>query len=366
LIISYAFGWFSIKTWKRTGIHATVKVSVIIPARNESKNIISCLESICAQTYPESLYEIIIVDDSSEDDTTDVVKNFISTSSLKNIRLIELFGKNIFSKKQAISEAIKVSSGDLIITTDADCSVTENWISSIASYYETHKPAMISGPVCFSDDKTFFNNIQGLEFLSLISSGAAAIQLRMPVMCNGANLAYEKQAFIESGGYEANNKYTSGDDIFLLLAFKKALKRKIAFIKCSDAIVHTSAQPNLKNFTNQRKRWVSKSRGYTDAAIISVALIVLLFNLSLVASAALAIFFKEFIFVFLCGFILKFIIDFPILFGAASFIKKKNLLFFYFPLQLIYPFYIILAGCFGLFGKFEWKKRTYAIYGDQE
>jgi cellulose synthase/poly-beta-1,6-N-acetylglucosamine synthase-like glycosyltransferase len=285
---------------------------------------------------------------------------------LKNISIIEPSGKNIHGKKQAISEAIRVSNGDLIITTDADCRVTKNWISSIVEYYERYKPAMIAGPVCIADGGNLFQHMQGLEFLSLISSGAAAMKLRMPVMCNGANLAYEKKAFIEAGGYDANNKYTSGDDIFLMLTMKNTTKRKIAFIKCSDAIVHTSAQATFKDFTNQRKRWASKSSGYTDAAIVSVALLVFLFNLSLIASAISAIFSKAFLPVFLIGFIIKIVVDFPLLLGITSFVKKKRLLLFYFPLQLVYPFYIILTASFGLFGKFEWKKRIYTVYGNKE
>ncbi len=366
LIITYTFGWYSIRTWKWAGGKVSTKVSVIVPVRNESENITACLKSIIAQTFPIPLYEIIIVDDSSDDNTVGVVKSFISNFSLKNIRIIELSGKNIHGKKQAISEAIKISTGDLIITTDADCRVTENWISSIVEYYERYKPAMIAGPVCFTERGNLFQQIQGLEFLSLIASGAAAMQLGMPVMCNGANLAYEKKAFIEVGGYDANNKYTSGDDIFLMIALKKTAKRNISFIKCRDAIVCTSAQPTMKDFINQRKRWASKSRGYTDAAIVSVALLVFLFNLSLIASAALAIFSKAFLPVFLIGFIIKLVVDFPILFGVTSFMKQKKLLLFYFPLQVVYPFYIILTASFGLFSKFEWKKRSYTVYGNKD
>jgi cellulose synthase/poly-beta-1,6-N-acetylglucosamine synthase-like glycosyltransferase len=362
----FSFGWFSIRTWNRTVGNPTTRVSVIIATRNESENIISCLESISSQTYPESLYEIIVVDDSSDDNTIDIVKSFISNSLFKNISIIDLSDKNIHGKKQAISEAIKISTGDLIITTDADCRVTGNWISAIVEYYERYKPAMIAGPVCFTEGGNSFQQMQGLEFLSLISSGAAAIKLGMPVMCNGANLAYEKKAFIEAGGYNANNKYTSGDDIFLMLALKITTKRKIAFIKCRDAIVYTSAQATLNDFANQRKRWASKSKGYTDAAIVFVALLVFLFNLSLIASAVLALLIKAFLPVFLIGFIIKIVVDFPMLLGITSFVKQKKLLLFYFPLQVIYPFYIILTACFSLFGKFEWKKRTYTVYGNNK
>ena len=171
LIIALSFGWFSIRTWKRAGEKPSTKVSVIVPARNESENIVSCLESISTQTYPESLYEIIIVDDSSDDHTVEVVNAFIKKTSLNNTRLIDLSGKNIHGKKQAISEAIKISNGDLIITSDADCRVTENWISSIVGYYERYKPAMIAGPFVLLTAEIYFSKCRDWNFLALSPRG---------------------------------------------------------------------------------------------------------------------------------------------------------------------------------------------------
>jgi len=332
---------------------------VVIPVRNEAKNIINCLEKVVSQNYPSAFFEIIIVDDSSTDGTVALVKDFIVGHPLKSISLIELSHKHVALKKIAITEAVKVAKGDLIISTDADCTMSDTWIATIADYYENHKPAMIAGPVSFSNEKGCFESMQGLEFLSLIASGAASIKLRFPTMCNGANLAYEKAAFMEAGGFETNSKYPSGDDVFLMHKMK-AQHKKIAFIKSYDAMVETNAQPTFSAFVNQRKRWVSKSRGYSNAATIVVALIVFLFNFSLLASLLLSFFQHSFFYVFLLSLSAKFIVDFPILTGISSFMKKKKIMYFYIPLQIIYPVYIVFTGFMGLFGKFEWKDRTYS------
>jgi len=361
LILVYNISWFSVKTFKKSGNTGNIKVTVIIPVRNESANIVQCLEKITGQSYPSELFEIIVVDDSSSDNTVELVEKFIKENSSKKISIIKLSEKNIAFKKQAINEAIKISKGDLIITTDADCVVSAEWIENIMGYYALNKCSMIIGPVCFSDEKGFFQKIQCLEFLSLIASGAASANIGIPTMCNGANLIYEKKAFIEVGGFDKNKKFASGDDVFLMHKIKKSFG-KITFLKNYEALVHTKPQTTFQAFVNQRKRWVSKSRGYSDFSTILTAFIVLFFNLSLIVSFIFAFFYHIFLVIFLFTILSKLIIDFPILMGITSFVKKKKLMYFYFPLQLIYPVYIVFIVIKGLFGKFEWKGRILSNY----
>jgi len=358
IIIAFNVAWFRLKWWKNTITSPVTKVTVIIPVRNEEKNIIPCLEKVTTQNYPSSLYEIIVVNDSSTDHTFSLVTKFMLANSHKSISLLNLSQRKTSFKKAAITRAVNITQSDLIITTDADCSMSEGWITAIAGYYEKMKPAMIAGPVCFKNEKGIFNKMQALEFLSLIASGAASIQLGMPTMCNGANLAYERSAFLQAGGYDDDLNYTSGDDIFLLHKMK-AQHKKIAFIKSREAIVETTAQPSLKMFLNQRKRWVSKSRGYTNIATITVALLVLLFNSVIVASLIMSFFFTPFLWLFLEFFIIKSVVDLPVLTGISTFANKKKLMYFYLPLQIIYPLYIVCTGFLGLFGSFEWKERKY-------
>ena len=362
LILFFNVSWFSIKTYATSEKPLKTKVSVVLPVRNESENILQCLEKISSQNYPTELFEIIVVDDSSTDNTVDLVREFISRKFSIKITLLELSKLNLSSKKLAITQAVNVSTGEIIITTDADCTMVPDWIKSLVEYYEEYKPAMIIAPVCFNDEKNVFQKMQSLEFLSLISSGAASVKLGIPAMCNGANLVYEKKAFLKVGGFDKNNKYASGDDVFLMHKIKSSLNGKIAFIKNYNSVVQTKPQPNLNYFFNQRKRWVSKSRGYTDFPTILIALIVYLNNLSIILCLAFSIFYPMFLKYLLLIFALKFIIDFPILLGISTFTKKKKLMYFYIPLQIAYPVYVVVIGIMGLFGNYQWKDRINGAY----
>jgi len=360
LISFYTYGWISLKKHEKTSRNFSTSVSIIVPARNEEKTIIPCLSSLIAQDYPKNILEIILIDDSSTDKTSELVKDFIKNNSGENIKYLKLSDndKTNSNKKQAISYGIKNSSGSLIITTDADCISGEKWISSIVDYYENHDAKMIVSPVVFKHEKSFLRKLQSLEFMSLISSSSAAINLRKPIMCNGANLAYEKEAFVNINGFEANKNYASGDDIFLLLEIKKHFGRNsIQFLKNQDAIIYTEAVSTIKEFINQRIRWISKSKAYKDFGIISVALIIFLFNFGIVAALIAGIFFSDILFWVLFMFCIKVLIDFPILFSFSKFIKQRKLLWYYLPLQLIYVFYITIFGIIGNIIPYNWKGR---------
>jgi len=357
LLVAYNVAWFRSKTWSAIRKQPSTRVSVIVPARNESENIIKCLEGMSSQDYPAVLFEIIVADDSSTDNTVLLVNDFIQKHSLKNIRLIELSNSKISHKKQAITEAIRVSEGDLIVTTDADCIVSPRWVSTIVEYYETFEPVIMVGLVRFYDEKTIFQKLQSLEFLSLIVSGITSIKLGFPIICNGANLAYSKKAFDEVGGYESNQKYASGDDVFLLHKMKKKFPHRITFIKNYEALVKTKPQKSLLDFISQRRRWISKSSGYQDPGIIITALIIYLFNLSILVSGILSIFNPVYFQMFLFALLTKLFIDFPLLAGISCFVKKKNLLLYYLPLQLVYILYVIIIGITGNIGSYTWKGR---------
>lgn len=355
LIKIYTLGWKKTEQYICVPVIPKTKVSIIIPVRNEEKNIKSCLKNIEKQKYPLELLELIIVDDNSTDKTFNIVSEYIKTK--KNVYLFKN-EKNNISKKSAIEKGVGHSSGELIITTDADCFAGEKWIETIVNFYEKYHPKMIVSPVCFYKDKGFFKKFQTFEFFSLIASGAGAIKIKKPIMCNGANLAYQKKVFSEVNGFSGNKKYVSGDDVFLLQKIaKKHPGSSIKFLKNYDAVVFTEPQKTLKDFINQRLRWTSKTKAHTNSWIIFNAVVVYLFNLILISGLILSFFFQNFWIIVLLLFIIKFIVDFPILYDTAKFFKRKKLLWLYLPIQIIYSFYIVFIGLFGNFINFEWKGR---------
>lgn len=355
LIMRFTFGWFSLDTPSTTKSVATgsTSFSVIIAARNEEALIPGCLESMAHQDYPSHLFEVIIISDHSTDLTTTVVEKFIKDHPEITIRLLNATGEG---KKNALKQGISNATGKLILVTDADCNVPSGWISSFAREYEKTGSRCISGPVKMVG-KGLFAGIQGLEFMSLIGSGAGSISARMPVMCNGANFCYEKRAFETVGGFEGNDRYASGDDVFLMLKMNKHYgSGAVTFLKDRSAIVTTSAQPDLQSFLNQRMRWTSKTPGYTDFAIILTALSVLLINLGLMTGCIYGLLTAHWQ-PFLLLTISKLVIDFPLLLAVSTFFHQKRLLAYYLPVQFLMPFYVTYAAIGGPFSTVSWKGR---------
>ncbi|RLD55049.1 MAG: glycosyl transferase [Bacteroidetes bacterium] len=362
IITTFTIGWFSLKQLKETKSEFETHVSVLVPARNEEKNITGLLTNLIDQNYPGKLFEIIVIDDHSTDQTARMVKKFISGHNRFSIKLIKIKGENQARayKKKAIRTAIEKSTGSLIITTDADCIPGKNWISSIVSLYETKRPKMIVGPVSFHKENTFFQKIQSLEFLSLIAITAGAIKTGHPIMCNGANLAYEKQAFFDVGGFGID-RFSSGDDVFLLHRIRKHFgNNSVWFLKSRKAIVYTEALKTMGEFFDQRIRWASKNKGY-DIKTLVISFTVYMMNMLLLSAVLISLFHPAFWQTSAYIIIVKYIIDLPIVLGIGKFAKKMDMFIFTVPLIIIYPVYIILAGALGIVSSYEWKGRRLRI-----
>ncbi len=359
-------GWLRIKTWKKTDAHPEINISLIIPARNEAENIEGLLQGIVQQQYPSGMFETIVVDDHSTDNTVEVVQTFgyrmqdpsttLRTGSGCRMILVKNDG---MGKKAAIRKGVEIASGDLIVTIDADCRVGSEWLSSIASYYEKHKPKLISAPVVIGETSGFFKSFQSMELMSLVAAGAGSIGINKPIMCNGANLAFEKEAYLEVNKNKEDLKFASGDDIFLLLKIKKLYgSRSIHFLKSPAAIVATRAKKSIRDYLNQRFRWVSKSKGYRDPMIISVAVMVFLFNLLLITSSIFAGQSLYLARAVAALWFIKILIDLPILISFSMFAKRDNIMGYYFIFSIIYVPFVVISAIWGILaGRFSWKAR---------
>jgi len=361
IIVLFTYGWFRNPDFLPDNHQPQTDVSVVIALRNEEDNCEDLFGFLVAQDYPAELTEIIFVDDHSQDNTYKVLKALINKDGKNNIRLINSNTESEQSfKKAAIENGISISKGKLIITTDADCRAGGKWISSIVNFYETYHPKLISAAVVITQEKSIFKSFQSLEFMSLIASGAGSVETGVPVMCNGANLAFEKEAYYKTGIDHPDNKLISGDDVFLMLKIKnKYGSRAVRFLKCRDAVIQTPACPTMKSFCQQRIRWVSKSKNYRDAGIVCVSLVVFLYNLLLLTAMMASVFSCMGLKLYLALLVFKIIIDLPLLYGITAFFLRKKELRLSLPFQFIYPIYIVIFAVLGQFIHFEWKNRKY-------
>ena len=336
------------------------RVSVIIPARNEEQHILFLLDDLNNQDYPHHLMELIIADDGSSDQTNKLIRDFQYDHPGLAINLISMDEANLTAspKKKAIEAAISSATGTLVLSSDADTRRSKSWISSVVSYYEKHRPIMIIGPVGFRDEHSLFMKFQSLEFLGLNGITAGSCGKGYPLMCNAANIAYEKQAFSEINGFSGVDHYASGDDQFLMMKIRKKYgKQAIQFILSENAIVNTYAAGTIREFLHQRMRWVSKSRGYRDRLVIFTASVTFLFNLALLAGILSGIFIPLLLFLSLSLLLLKALTEFPLVYLMAIFFHKKKFLAWYPVVQVLNVFYVVFTGLAGNFLGFEWKGR---------
>jgi len=338
----------------------TTKIAIIIPVRNEENNIKILLDALSLQSYPKNQYQVIVVDDHSTDGTRDLI-NSLNYEKME-LRLLNLADyandpKIIAHKKLAIETAIGVANAMLIVTTDADCRPRPDWLQTIAVFHASTHAKLIAAPVKINVTNRFLSIFQTLDFITLQGITGAAVSQKIHSMCNGANLAYEKAAFEEVGGFKGIDQIPSGDDMFLMHKIFKKYPDQVFFLKNKDAVVLTQSETSWAGFINQRVRWASKADKYDDKGIFWALLLVYTFNFL-------------FLILFVAGFwqtqswlwlitllLLKTVVEFPFVKSAALFFEQQNLLRYFPFLQPLHIIYTIVIGWLGKFGSYKWKGR---------
>ncbi|MCH9028639.1 MAG: glycosyltransferase [Bacteroidetes bacterium] len=252
---------------------------------------------------------------------------------------------------------IEKSKGDLIVTTDADCFYSENWLRSLLSNFDA-ETGFISGPVEFIEEENLFSRIQKLEFASLILTGAGLIGAGRPIICNGANIAYRKKVFDEVGGFKDQINLSSGDDELLMQKIAAETKYKIRFSLNRDSIVKTKSNSGINNFYQQRKRWASKGLFYKNTNLIVMLLLIFLFYFGLIIHPFLILFLStSFLFILLLSVIIKLLLEYLIIRKGKKMLFPKLSLKEFILAEILQVPYIIVAGFAGMFGNLKWKGR---------
>ena len=343
--------------WKKLSVFtpvesASTRLTVIIPARNEEKNIGILLQALKQQSYPASLIEIIVIDDHSTDRTATIVQSF------PGVKLIRLQEEGINSyKKKAIEKGIAAATGELIVTTDADCIPGKDWLKMIAAFKEEKQAVFIAAPVVFSHDRSVVQVFQSLDFMILQGITAASVNSGALSMCNGANMAYTKNAFTAVNGFTGIDQLASGDDMLLMHKISRRFPGHTQFLFAKEAIMTTAPMQSWKAFFNQRIRWASKARSYSDKRIFAVLLLVYLFNLSFAVLFIAGFSNMQYWSALVAAWIAKTLVELPFVTGVARFFEKQSLLKYFFFFQPLHILYTILSGLLGQFGTYEWKGR---------
>jgi len=340
----------------------TTSFSIIIPARNEEANIKTCLTSILQQQYPTTLFEIIVIDDHSSDNTSLIVEELQHQySNLKLIKLVdELDGEMLNSyKKKAIENAISYAKANWIITTDADCFMQTKWLSIFDAWIQENDTVFVAAPVAFTNNGSLLQTFQYIDFMSLQGITAASVNAGFHNMCNGANLAYKKEVFFEVNGFKGIDNIASGDDMLLMNKIKNHYTNGVSFLFSKQAIVTTHPMPTWSSFFNQRIRWASKAEQFKtkDTSIFIVLVLVYLLNVTLFIMPFLSIFNFIFLWYWLLFIMLKTIAELAFALPVAKFFSQPFIWWFPF-LQPLHIVYIVVSGWLGKFGTYNWKGRN--------
>ncbi len=338
-------GWNTLKRLQIKLSGFNTKVTVLIAARNEEEKIHLTIEDILKQDYPKHLTEIIIVDDHSTDHTSEIINCYAS----QNVKLLQLNEDKPLNsyKKKAISEAIKLSTGDLMVATDADCRMGCKWLSSIVGYYESANLVMISSPVTYFEERSLFERMQTLEFYSLIGTGGAFI-----------GIAYRKDVFYEVGGFNGIDHLASGDDELLLQKVAERYPGKIGFLKLYEAVVFTHAKHTLKEFLQQRRRWASKSVKYKDKKVVALVVGLWLFNISVLLNFCLGFYNFYFFKLFTVQLLIIYFSELAFLLPVSTFFKRQKLITLLIISIPPYIIYLIYIGLLGNTSSYTWKERV--------
>ena len=353
------YGFGRVKLFEPENLKPKTFFSIVVAFRNERDNLPALLESIKNGNYPIDLFEIILIDDFSEDDSVKLVYDWRMNNGEFQFTLLENIKISGSPKKDAISRAIPIAKQEWVVTTDADCIVPENWLLTLDNCIQKNEVSMLVGAVTYDCKRfSFVQHFQQLDLTSLQGATIGSFGMGLGFMCNGANFAYTKSLFRDVNGFAGNNSIASGDDVFLVQKAVAKYPRQVQYLKAKDAIVRTKPLENWKALFQQRLRWASKTVSYQSVfgkdlgAIVFAGNLVVILGLSFCVMGWLSV--PEF------GILLgtKFILDTILLYKANRFLTARWMWFLILS-SLVYPFFCVAVALASLNGNYEWKGRKY-------
>ena len=328
--------------------------SVIIAARNEEASIGTICNDLLQQTYPKGKTEFLLVDDHSDDNTTEIINTFVKQD--QRFILIQA-PEDLQGKKQVLRYALSKAQGDLLLFTDADCSISAKWIETYAAHAKDSEASFYFGGIIPRQPDSISESFFRLDFIGILAVQSGLARLNHAFSCNGANMCITRKFYTEQ--YNTNESYASGDDVFLLQQAKKT-KNNVRFIADFSARVRTGIPSSWREFLSQRSRWSSKVGGYKDNDTIAVALIVYAtcFVMSALFVAACATGNEYFLVLWFKLYLIKTVCD-VILFDITSkYFETRYKSYVLTPFfEFIYPFYIVIIPIFAMLVPTKWKAR---------
>jgi cellulose synthase/poly-beta-1,6-N-acetylglucosamine synthase-like glycosyltransferase len=335
-------------------------ISIIVAVKNEAGNLPHLIEQLTGQNYPDEKLEIILVDNDSTDETPEILR--CASQAHPNLRIFTTgIEKTPYRhKKAALSIGIREARGEIILTTDADCTMGKDWARTMAGYF-TNEVGIVVGFSAIRHHNDWFTRVQALDYLQLMAAAQGSINLGFAWACSGQNWAFRKILFEKAGGYMLIRDRVGGDDSLFMQVMQKRTRTQVVFAADEAAWVETQAVVSIPVFLRQRVRWASEANYMhnLNRLFFGVIIATFLVNLApivyLILGTAGVVSFGPFFWMVL----LKLVGEWMV-FGKAIAIYKRETLKHTFPLWFILqPFYIVLMGILSFGGnRLDWGARV--------
>ncbi|HCZ34801.1 MAG TPA: hypothetical protein DHV26_02620 [Cytophagales bacterium] len=334
---------------KKSVPQITSSISVVVAMRNEALNLQTLVASLAKQNYT-GRWELILVNDHSQDNTVQISEILKHQYANLNLTILTSSGHG---KKKALTTGVEQATGEIILTTDADCELPQDWITDMVSSFESNTQLVV-GAVSLKTNTTLLSKLQTVEFASVMGTGLGMLGWGKPLMCNGASLAYRKSAFVQVGGYTGNEHIPSGDDEFLMRKIADEFPSSIRAVKFGNNICFTKPAATVSEFFDQRIRWAGKWQANTWLAKL-IAVFVFVFQVIWLPVMAIAFFTQS---PFLLGAVLfKILLEFILLKLVSKSIQQQSHLSAFLLLQIFYPPYVIVVAFASQLIGCRWKGR---------
>lgn len=358
MMITGTIGLFRLKNKPRPPLSSWPSISVIIPARNEASHIGKTLDSLLQQDY-SGKWTILVIDDRSEDKTASIVTHY--TQHHERISLLQIKDENPISpKKNALRKGILTATGDIIVTTDADCLYDKTWLTTLLSAM-TDDVGLVAGPVFFYSERRpipFWQRLQWLDYFMQTILAAGLIGVGRPCGGSACNIAFRKKIYMDLAYHHQMDTFVSGDDVLFIQAVATKTSWKVAYVINPSSIVQSASVESLSALWHQRLRWASKGRAYTWGLQLYLFGFYL-YDFVLLAAPIYSIFCNESLYpIFLCWG-LKLFFEFIPCVAGSYLLKEWSLLPYFIPCVLMQTLFAPILGFGALFLPFKWKNACY-------
>lgn len=331
------------------------KVSVIVCARNEEKNLPELFRHLEQQDIVTHDVEFIIVNDRSEDKTAELIEK--QTSKNKHFKAIHINDRlpGFAPKKRAIDEAIRQAKGDLLLFTDADGRPKPAWLETMCRLFDAGADMIIGyAPYTATNQSSIIRKVLSLEYFSIALIAASSTALKYPITCIGTNFAYRKKVYQDVGGFGRFKSFISGDDDLFLTIVRDTHAYDIQFAADEQSHVFNDPPKSFSQFVNQRLRFASKGFNYPLKVTLGLTFYVI-FNLLIPFGLVLGfIGYTEILMTTLAVILLKTIFEYKYVRKAANILSETRFTNYYFLTALMHLPYVLFFGIFGQLKLFKW------------